>query len=123
VGEAQPAGGQAPVTADVAGRRLRLVSHAAAAVLGGLLLLLIAVDAPLARLAHQSMSASRGSSPVWFSAAWGVLGFVVAWRRPGNPLGWIFHAVDLDSVRDDLVGVVHKALEPAQVSVWISQRG
>jgi hypothetical protein len=31
-------------------------------------------------------------------------------------------AVDLDSVRDDLAGTVHQALEPAQVSVWISQR-
>ena len=31
-------------------------------------------------------------------------------------------AVDLDSVRDDLAGVVQQALEPAQVSVWISQR-
>jgi hypothetical protein len=27
--------------------------------------------------------------------------------------------VDLDSVRDDLAGVVHQALEPAHVSVWI----
>ncbi len=31
-------------------------------------------------------------------------------------------AVDLDAVRDDLAGVVHQALEPAHVSVWISQR-
>ena len=31
-------------------------------------------------------------------------------------------AVDLDSVEDDLVGAVHQALEPAHVSVWISQR-
>jgi hypothetical protein len=31
-------------------------------------------------------------------------------------------AVDLDSVRDDLAGVVHQALEPSHVSVWISQR-
>ena len=30
-------------------------------------------------------------------------------------------AVDLDSVRDDLAGVVHQTLEPAHVSVWISQ--
>jgi hypothetical protein len=30
-------------------------------------------------------------------------------------------AVDLDSVRDDLAGVVHQALEPAHVSLWISQ--
>ena len=28
-------------------------------------------------------------------------------------------AVDLDSVRDDLAAAVHKALEPAHVSVWI----
>jgi hypothetical protein len=31
-------------------------------------------------------------------------------------------AVDLNSVRTDLVGVVHQALEPTQVSVWISER-
>jgi hypothetical protein len=31
-------------------------------------------------------------------------------------------AVDLDSVRDDLAGVVHQALEPAHASVWISPR-
>jgi hypothetical protein len=32
-------------------------------------------------------------------------------------------AVDLDSVRDDLAGVVHQALEPAHVSLWINDRG
>jgi hypothetical protein len=31
-------------------------------------------------------------------------------------------AVDLDPVRDDLAGVVSRALEPAHVSVWISRR-
>jgi len=31
-------------------------------------------------------------------------------------------ALDLDAVQDDLAGVVHQALEPAHVSVWISQR-
>jgi hypothetical protein len=30
--------------------------------------------------------------------------------------------VDLDSVRDDLARVVHQALEPAHVSLWINQR-
>ena len=30
-------------------------------------------------------------------------------------------AVDLDSVQADLAGVAHQALEPAHVSVWISQ--
>ena len=32
-------------------------------------------------------------------------------------------AVDLDSIRDDLAGAVHRALEPAHVSVWVSRRG
>jgi hypothetical protein len=32
-------------------------------------------------------------------------------------------AVDLDSIRGDLAGVVHQALEPVHVSVWTSQRG
>jgi hypothetical protein len=31
-------------------------------------------------------------------------------------------AVDLDSVRDDLAGVVQQALEPAHMSVWITLR-
>ncbi len=31
-------------------------------------------------------------------------------------------AVDLDAVRDDLASVVRRALEPAHVSLWISQR-
>jgi len=30
--------------------------------------------------------------------------------------------VDLDSIRDDLAGAVHRALEPAHVSVWINER-
>jgi hypothetical protein len=36
--------------------------------------------------------------------------------------GRLKDAVDLDSVRDDLARVVHRALEPAHVSVWTSQR-
>ena len=31
-------------------------------------------------------------------------------------------AVDLEAVRDDLASVVHRALEPAHVSVWMSER-
>jgi hypothetical protein len=69
-----------------------LTSPVSVLVLGGLLLVLIAVDAPLARLAHQSINASGGSSPAWFTGTVGALGFVLAWRRPRNPLGWIFLA-------------------------------
>jgi hypothetical protein len=73
-------------------RRFGLPSLAVVLVLGGLLLVLMAVDVPLARLAHQSMNASGASSPVWSTGALGVVGFVLAWRRPGNPLGWGFLA-------------------------------
>jgi hypothetical protein len=72
--------------------RLRSVSPVAALVAGGLILALVVVDVPLARLAHQSLNASGGSSPVWYSAALGVVGFVVASRKPRNPLGWIMLA-------------------------------
>ena len=71
-----------------AGRRFRLASPTTALVLGGMVLALMAAEVPLAHLARQSMNASGGSLPVWFSAAFAVVGFVVAWRKPRNPLGW-----------------------------------
>jgi hypothetical protein len=37
--------------------------------------------------------------------------------------GRLKDAVDLDSVRADLAGVVQQTLEPAHVSVWLSERG
>jgi hypothetical protein len=80
------------MTAQTASGRFRPVSSVTALVAGGLILALVVVDVPLARLAHQSLNASGGSSPVWYSAALGVVGFVVASRKPGNPLGWIMLA-------------------------------
>jgi hypothetical protein len=92
VGEAQPASGRAPVTAEFAARRSRSrwPASAAAGVLAGLLLALLAVDEPLAALAHQGMNANGGSAPIWITGTMGAVGALVAWRRPGNPLGWIF---------------------------------
>jgi hypothetical protein len=78
--------------AEGAGRRFRLASPVSAVVMGGLVLVLMAADVPLARLAHLSVNSSGGSVPVWFSAAFGAVGFAVAWRRPRNPLGWILLA-------------------------------
>jgi hypothetical protein len=37
--------------------------------------------------------------------------------------GRLKDAVDLDSVRDDLTGVVQQTLEPAHLSVWVSRGG
>jgi hypothetical protein len=78
-----------PQATIAAGRRLRVVSPVAALVLGGVLLALMIADVPLASLARQSLDSSGGSAPVWFSAAFGAVGFLVAWRKPRNPLGWL----------------------------------
>jgi hypothetical protein len=87
VGETQPE------MTDVAARRFQMASPATAMVLGGLVLALMIAEVPLARLAHQSLNASGGSVPVWVTAPFAAVGLVVAWRKPGNPLGWIMLAV------------------------------
>jgi hypothetical protein len=58
-------------------------------VLGCLVLALGAVFVPLARLSHQGLAGNGGGSPFWTFLPFGVVGFVVAWRRPRNRLGWI----------------------------------
>jgi len=68
---------------------IRLTSRAACLVIGGVLLALFAAAVPLSRLAHQSLNAGGGSVPVWVSAAFAAAGWVLAFRRPANPLGWI----------------------------------
>jgi hypothetical protein len=92
VGEDDPAR-RAAMTRLGAGRRFRLASPTTALVLGGLLLAFLIADVPLAGLAHQSVNASNGSLPVWISAPFALVGFVLAWRRPGNPLGWVILAM------------------------------
>jgi hypothetical protein len=78
-----------PAATGAAVRRFRSASQATALVAGGVTLALMIADVPLAGLARQSLDASGGSLPVWFSAAFAVVGWLVAWRKPGNPLGWI----------------------------------
>jgi hypothetical protein len=58
-------------------------------VVGGVLLALFAAAVPLSGLAHQNLNAGGGSVPVWVSAAFAAAGWVLAFRRPANPLGWI----------------------------------
>jgi hypothetical protein len=78
------------VTGETARGRVPLARPATVWLLGGALLALAIAAVPLSRLAHQSLNASNGSVPVWISAAYGAVGAVVAWRKPGNPLGWAF---------------------------------
>src|SRR5579872_3815437 len=69
-------------------RRFRLASPATALVLGVLTLALIAAEWPFAGLAHLGVNANTGGPQWWVYAPFGVVGFVLAWRKPGNPLGW-----------------------------------
>jgi hypothetical protein len=57
------------------------------AVLGGVVLALIIVGPPLSVLAGRWRASTAG--PVADVAALCVVGAVIAWHRPGNPLGWI----------------------------------
>ena len=72
----------------MAAGRFRLASPAAVVVLACLVLALVAAGWPLAGLAHLSVNASTGALPWWSFAPFGVVGFVVTWRRPRNSLGW-----------------------------------
>ncbi len=67
--------------------RSRLASPATALVLGGVVLALAVAAFPLSRLAHQGLGSGGGG--VYLAPVFGVVGFVVAWRKPGNPLGWL----------------------------------
>ena len=80
------------VSPGTGARRVRLARPATAWLLGGLLLALAIAAVPMSRLAHQSLNSSGGSVPVWISAAYGLVGVIIASRKPGNPLGWIFLA-------------------------------
>jgi hypothetical protein len=69
-------------------RRLRLASPVTALVLGAIVVALLAAQWPFARLAHLGVNSSTGSPQWWTFTPFGVVGFVVAWRKPRNPLGW-----------------------------------
>jgi hypothetical protein len=84
-------GGRAPVTAGPAGRRYRMTGPGvAASSLSVLIVLFFAALVPLAFAARQAESDIAAFAIV--PAVAGV-GFVVARRQPGNPLGWMFLAL------------------------------
>jgi hypothetical protein len=75
--------------------RLRLASPTTALALGGVLLALVAAGWPFAGLAHLGVNTSAGGAPWWTFTPFAVVGFVVAWRKPGNPLGWCLLGLSL----------------------------
>jgi hypothetical protein len=75
------------VSGAPAASRFRLATPATALVLGGVVLVLLAVTFPLGVLDHSPVSTGGGS--LILAPVFGLVGFAVAWRRPGNPLGWV----------------------------------
>ena len=89
--QAPPAAERVPVTAQDTGRRLRLAPPVIATVLGIAVLVLAAALVPLAILARQNPDTNGGQALLVLPFA--VVGFLVALRRPGNPLGWLLLTV------------------------------
>jgi hypothetical protein len=78
---------QQAVTGD---RRFRLASSGTALAVGAVVLALLLAQLPLSGLARQNLSQSSGGLPFFETLPFTVVGFVLAWRKPGHRMGWIF---------------------------------
>jgi len=100
-------------SARAVGRRFHTGSPRAwAMTLGALAVLSFAAAIPLSLLAHQ----------VGNGVIAAVIGLPCAMVGVVNEFaGRLQDVVDPDAVRADLAGVVHAALEPTHVSIWLSR--
>jgi hypothetical protein len=85
---------------SAAGRRPRVVRPAAALAVGVLILVMLACVAVLSPAAHQFRLSDLGQVGLWLS--FGLVGVVVAWHQPRNPMGWVLLGVTLFFVLDAL---------------------
>jgi hypothetical protein len=84
-------GERAPVTAGPAGRRSRMTGPGVAVWSLGVLIVLF--FAALVLLAFAAREAESDIAVFGFAPVLAPVGFVVARRQPGNPLGWMFLAL------------------------------
>ncbi len=73
--------------------RARLASQSVVVILGGLTLLLFVAVVPLSVVAHQFTAGDVLS--VLVTVPFAAVGVVVAYRQPGNPIGWILFLLAL----------------------------
>jgi hypothetical protein len=88
VGEAPRAAGPGTLAALPAGRRFTWASPVMAAVLGALVLALVATEVALSLLTHDFAVADDGAGPAAL-LVYAVVGVVVARHQPRNPIGWL----------------------------------
>jgi hypothetical protein len=83
-------------------------SRAAAVALAALAVLILAGSLILYALTHQNL-AENGSQDIIIFASCVTVGLVIAWHRPGNPIGWLILAgVDVQGLAID--GAVYTTL-------------
>ncbi len=74
-------------SAAAPGRRVRIAGPGAALAVGVLIVALMTGSAVLNTAAHQLRLADLGQAALWLS--FGLVGVVVAWHQPRNPMGWV----------------------------------
>jgi hypothetical protein len=79
------------VTAGVTGRRFAWASPVTAAVLGALVLALVAAEIALSFLARDFATSDDGTAPAAL-LVYAAVGVVVARHQPRNPIGWLMAA-------------------------------
>ena len=80
-----------PVTGRAGARRAWPASRLAAIALVALAVLILAGSLILYALTHQNLAENGGQDVIIF-ASFVTVGLIIAWHRPGNPIGWIILA-------------------------------
>jgi hypothetical protein len=82
------------------GWRPRLARPGAALAVGALIVVMLAATALIASVLHQFTLSGLGKVAVFLSFA--VVGVIVAWHQPRNPMGWVLLGVTFFFFLDDL---------------------
>ncbi len=78
-------------TSTSGARRVRPASRLAAIALAALAVLILTGSLILYALTHQNLAENGGQDVIIFGS-FVTVGLIIAWHRPGNPLGWIILA-------------------------------
>jgi hypothetical protein len=81
-------------------RRFRFATPGAALALGGFIAVMLAGSAVISSVSHQFRLSNLGQVALFLSFA--VVGVVVAWHQPRNPMGWVLLGVTFFFLLDDL---------------------
>ena len=97
MGTVRPVGGT-----EIAPRRLRVVRPGTALAIGILTVLMLAGTAVVSTMTHQPLF--DGLSHVFVYLCFGLIGVIVAWHQPRNPMGWVLLGVLFFFILDALAG-------------------